>query len=85
MTYEIMSTDGIGVRALLGVAEKLHELTEERGILLGVIEGEAIGEDYPVGVVMAKADGGKNNALAVTIEANPRIIRYTKDEAEPDG
>lgn len=62
---KIISSDGIGVRALLAAAEKLYELTEERGIGLGVIQDG--GETYAV----AYADP---IGLGVTIERNPRII-----------
>lgn len=76
-----MSTDGVGVRALLGVAEKLHELTGERGITLGFIEAEALGGESAVAVVMAQADVGKRgDTLVVTIEASPRLIRMARDE-----
>jgi hypothetical protein len=71
---KIISTDGIGVRALLTAAEKLHELTEERNIVLGVIEDG--GDGHPVGFVIAQGDVGKGQAgvLGVTIERNPRIV-----------
>lgn len=73
MTVRIISGDGIGVRALLTAAEKVFELTEERNIALGVIEGEAIGEDFPVAVVTGQTVG-KGPRLGVTVERNPRIV-----------
>lgn len=82
MTIEIINADGIGVRALLGVAMDLHKLTVDRGITLGVIEAEALGEDSGVGFVMANRDNG-SPVLGVTIEPNPRLIRWVADAEAP--
>lgn len=77
-----VSADGLGVSALIAAAGKIHDLTEERNIVLGVIEGATLGEDYPVAVVMAKADARPDrDRLAVTIERNPRIFHWS---AEPE-
>lgn len=67
----VIADDGIGLAALINVAGQIWDLTDDRNVILGVgyIEGEA------VAVVIAKRDVGEPNALAVTIEANPRVIR----------
>lgn len=79
---KIIASDGIGVRALLAVAEKLCELTEERNITLGVIEDG--GDGHPVGVVVGNTIG-KGPRLGVTIERNPRIVDLDAPEPLPEG
>lgn len=68
----IISSDGIGIRALLGAAEKLHEITEERGVTLGVIHERGVG----TAVLIAKGNAPR---LAVTVEKNPKLITWTDD------
>lgn len=72
---KILNTDGIGIRALLGAAEKLHELTVERNIILGVIEDPESPEDEArmIGVVLGTSFG-HGQRIAVTIEKNPRLV-----------
>jgi hypothetical protein len=74
---KIISADGIGVRALLGAAEKLYELTEERNLVLGVIESGV--EGAPVAVVTGQLLG-EGPALGVTVEQNPRIVDLGVDD-----
>jgi hypothetical protein len=63
----IITSDGIGMRALLGVAEKLHALTEEYNVALGVVMDE--GKNKAIAVAYHDDRG-----FAVTVEANPKIV-----------
>lgn len=80
MTIEKISDDGIGVRALLTVAERIADLVEEYKIDLGVIEGEVVGEEYHVPVVIAQRQIGDGPTLGVSIARNPKI--YTLGDEE---
>lgn len=77
-----VSADGLGVSALIAAAGKIHDLTEERNIILGLLEDG--GEGIPVGVVMAKSDRGNGYPLlAVTVEKNPRVL-WLEGDVKPE-
>lgn len=85
-----VSADALGVGAVIAAAGKIHDLTEERNIVLGVIEDG--GDGPPIAVLKARKqlDDGRGTYphLAVTIERNPRLLRLEDDvtvEHNPQG
>ena len=76
---DIIESDGMGVGALVSLAGKLHDLTEDRNVTLGVIQDEGLDGGKAVAVVTAKRASFEDDTphLAVTVERNPRIIRVT--------
>lgn len=80
-----VSADGLGVSTLIAAAGKIHDLTEERNITLGVVEDADTGS-YTA-CVIADQDVGKAFALAVTVERNPKIVTWAlqEDGDRPEG
>lgn len=67
----IISTDGIGVAAMVRAAEKLQEVADDFGVDLGVIDDPALGKAI---AVVAKGARGKGARLLVTVEQNPKVV-----------
>ena len=63
----IISTDGIGVAALVRAAEKIAEVVEEYGCALGVIDDPVLGKAVAVGYA-------KGRTILVTVEQNPKVV-----------
>lgn len=73
----IISTDGIGVAAMVRAAEKLQEVADEFGVALGVITDPVYGK--AIAVVPRTSPSGSQR-LGVTVEANPKIVQLgTRD------
>lgn len=71
----IISTDGIGVAALVRAAEKIQEVADEFGVSLAVIDSPVYGKAVAVTYGNRRV---KDHRLAATVEDNPKII-------DPDG
>ena len=65
---KIISTDGIGLAAMVRAAEKLFEVIDEFGVDLGVID------DPVYGKAIAVAPRGGSRRVLVTVERNPKIV-----------
>jgi pyruvate-formate lyase-activating enzyme len=64
----IISSDGIGVAAMVRAAEKLYEVIDEFGVDLGVID------DPVYGKAIAVVPRGGSRRVLVTVERNPKIV-----------
>lgn len=76
---KIITTDGVGLAAMVRAAEKLQEVADEFGVDLGVIDSPAYGK------AIAVMQRGKGNRLGVTVETNPKIVEFGEGEARGCG
>lgn len=68
---KLIAKDGMGVRVLVGVAERIREILDEYDVILGV--GALDGEEEAVAVVTAKS---ARVGVAATVEKNPRLVDF---------
>lgn len=76
-----ISSDGLGVSALIAAAGAVHDLLKDRNVALGVMQHDSGAEDTLV-VFAERQDGG--DVLGVTVETNPRLLVFSKGEAKPE-
>jgi hypothetical protein len=69
----IIHDDGIGLAAMVRAAEKIQEVIDEFGIVLGVVG--AAGEVNAEAIAIGDLRGGR---ILVTVEKNPKIIDIDK-------
>ncbi len=73
----IISSDGIGLAAMVRAAEKVAEILDEFNVVLGMIDDPVYGKALAIG----HRDG--EGEVLVTVEANPKIVQ--REEARGHG
>ena len=73
---KVISSDGIGLAALLEAAGRVGQVLSDHNVTLAV--GTIDGEGHPVALVVAQADGYR---IGVTVEPRPRLVDVGQPEA----
>lgn len=71
----IISTDGIGLAAMVRAAEKLQEVADEFNVALAVIDSPVYGK-----AIAVAQRGERTPRLAVTVEVNPKLVEIGEGE-----